>query len=246
MITPMDETAACLVESLAAQLWRTTRGANQQPTMRYRRLGVSIGLALHGLRTVEISRAQVRHLAVRSATLYIASAKHGPHRTVQLDPEFAAALATLSNRLDRRGPLIPTCRRTFVDPADISQRISRWLAHEVGPFTAHSLRYAAAMRCYTETLDVFAVQILLGHRDTRTTLHYLRRYIPVAAGSPKWPPRFTPPALKLGNRDTQSTAEAVGDIRDTGWASLTRRYQHQRNYRKRHPTPTTPTPTPAP
>jgi integrase len=140
MITPMDESAACLVESLAARLWRTTRGANQQPTMRYRRLGVIVGLALHGLRTIEISNAQVRHLAVRSATLYVASAKRGPHRTLQLNPEFAAAIATLANRTDRRGPLIPSRNHTPIDPAEISARVNRWLAHEVGAYTAHSLR----------------------------------------------------------------------------------------------------------
>lgn len=188
---------AAIATVLIADLWRTVTRNRERVTMPRRR-GCILALALHGLRVAEITQARLDQLALPAATLYVRSVKRGRPRLIQLDPELASSLRTCNAAAPVPSAwLIPTRTGHQISPATTSRMVRKWLKENVGPYSAHSLRHAAAIRCYAATHDVLSVMHLLGHATLRHTLIYLATWQPAADPGPQWPPRYTRPELHV-------------------------------------------------
>ncbi len=144
-------------------------------------------LALYGLRTVEINRANVDDVAQRGeATVLIVRGK-GHDRLLYLRPDVAQALRVyLATRpevaSDERGTPMFTAVGNHARGHRLSRRglralIDGYLAQaqlKRPGLSNHGLRATAATLAYKHSRDLRAVQELLGHADPRTTSRYAR------------------------------------------------------------------------
>jgi integrase len=174
-------------ETLAVERWLQPRWMDAS-RRRVQRVALCLALALHGLRAIEVCHLLVHDLDAKTSRLRVKSAKRGRPRTLQLDSQFAVKLWGYAP--SRRQPLdilLPTCTGRSMDPNTLVRS-----AHMLRPIagrnvTFHSLRHAAARRCWQSTHDILAVMRLLGHKTLSQTHTYLQTFDDVPTSSfPQW------------------------------------------------------------
>ena len=182
--------AAAKVEA-AADKEKDTAGRISRATEQGKRLYAMYTLAVNaGLRTIEISRANVRDLEVRNgaAVLYIWGKGHTePDTRKPLAPEVYAALrAYLDSRSDRptaSSPLFVSTGNRSGGKRIAETTISKMLKQAMKQagfdserITAHSLRHTAGNNVMQLTGDnLFITQSYMRHTDPKTTEIYLHR-----------------------------------------------------------------------
>lgn len=172
----------------AQEAQKDTAGKMQRTTEQGKRLYAMYLLAVNaGLRTIEISRANVKDLETRNgqAWLYIWGKGHTePDQKKPLAPEVAAAVKDyLQSRTDTptaAAPLfVSTGNRSGgkrIAPTTISTMLKRAM-QEAGfdseRITAHSLRHTAGTAVQELTGDLYTTQQYMRHSNPATTEIYL-------------------------------------------------------------------------
>ena len=185
------EAAAAEKIETAADKEKDTAGRISRATEQGKRLYAMYTLAVNaGLRTIEISRANVRDLEVRNgaAVLYIWGKGHTePDTRKPLAPEVYAALrAYLDSRSDRptaSSPLfVSTGNRSGgkrIAETTISKMLKKAMQQagfDSERITPHSLRHTAGNNVMQITGDnLFITQSYMRHTDPKTTEIYLHR-----------------------------------------------------------------------
>lgn len=185
--TSIAERAAQKVQE-AQEAQKDTAGRMQRTTEQGKRLYAMYLLAVNaGLRTVEISRANVKDLETKGgqAWLYIWGKGHTePDQRKPLAPEVAAAVREyLQSRSDHptgTSPLfVSTGNRSGgkrIAPTTISTMLKRAM-QEAGfdseRLTAHSLRHTAGTAVQELTGDIYTTQKYMRHSNPATTEIYL-------------------------------------------------------------------------
>lgn len=122
-----------------------------------------------GLRCCEIARLTWSDVDLDARELRVVG-KGNRERVVPLHPAVVAHLTDMA-RPTAWVTSAPTGRPRSA--AMVSITINTYLRHVVAtPATAHQLRHRAATRAYLGTLDLIAVQRLLGHTSVQTTQIY--------------------------------------------------------------------------
>lgn len=177
---PMPELIACDLEAELFHAWHVS------PHRTARRSAVLLSLGLYGLRRVEIQNLLRQHHDRVGRSLYVPTAKHGIPRRLLLDGAFSDAIATV---IDERLGSVYVFPGTTTGPIalrTLNHIGDNWLS-PYGPYTLHSLRHTAAVRLYTATRDVLAVQRFLGHTTLAVTTRYLCSVIPDnTPAQPRW------------------------------------------------------------
>jgi site-specific recombinase XerD len=171
-----------LSEGELTRLLRTVPQTTAVKALRDRALLAVLGL--HGLRAVEIQRANVEDLKADETPALLVRGKNRD-RVVYLRPDVAQALVAF---LQARGPVPPdragTPLFTAVGNRAGGRRLSRrGCRHVVDSYlrqaalkrpgvSNHALRHTAATLAYKHTRDLRAVQEMLGHTDPKTTGRY--------------------------------------------------------------------------
>lgn len=185
------EAAAAEKIETAADKEKDTAGRISRATEQGKRLYAMYTLAVNaGLRTIEISRANVRDLEVRNgaAVLYIWGKGHTePDTRKPLAPEVYAALrAYLDSRSDRptaSSPLFVSTGNRSGGKRIAETTISKMLKQAMKQagfdserITPHSLRHTAGNNVMQLTGDnLFITQSYMRHTDPKTTEIYLHR-----------------------------------------------------------------------
>lgn len=173
----------------AAAAKKDTAGRTQRSTEQGKRLYAMYLLAVNaGLRTVEISRANVKDIEVRGgrAFLYVWGKGHAEADTRKaLAPEvYAAILDYLSSRSDRptgASPLFVSTGNRSKGKRIAPTTISTMLKHAMQDagfnserFTAHSLRHTAGQNIMEITdSNIYKTQLYMRHNSPKTTEIYL-------------------------------------------------------------------------
>ena len=185
------EAAAAEKIETAADKEKDTAGRISRATEQGKRLYAMYTLAVNaGLRTIEISRANVRDLEVRNgaAVLYIWGKGHTePDTRKPLAPEVYAALrAYLDSRSDKpagNSPLFVSTGNRSGGKRIAETTISKMLKQAMKQagfdserITPHSLRHTAGNNVMQITGDnLFITQSYMRHTDPKTTEIYLHR-----------------------------------------------------------------------
>ena len=175
----------------ASDHYKDRDGRIQRSTEQSKRLLAMYLLATNaGLRTVEISRANVKDIEQKSGTTYIYIWGKGcsePEQKKILAPEVAEAITDyLKSRKDKpsgSSPLfVGTSNRrsqksgSRIAPNTISTMLKRAL-QDAGfnseRITAHSLRHSTGTAIMAMTSDLFATQKYMRHADPKTTEIYI-------------------------------------------------------------------------
>ena len=167
---------------------KDTAGRMQRSTEQGKRLYAMYLLAVNaGLRTVEISRANIKDLETKGGQtwLYIWGKGHTePDQRKPLAPEVAAAVKEyLKSRTDKptgNSPLFVSTgnrsRGKRIAPTTISTMLKRAM-QEAGfdseRITAHSLRHTAGTNVQEITGNLYATQLYMRHSNPATTEIYL-------------------------------------------------------------------------
>jgi len=139
------------------------------------RLAIELA-ALAGLRRSEIARLRWDQI---TAAEVLVQGKGGHWRRVPLHPDLCVSLNAARHRADRAAEALDRVPSPFVfpsshgghlTPAHLGKIISRHIPP--GTFTPHALRHRFATQAYAATLDLRAVQELLGHTKPETTAIY--------------------------------------------------------------------------
>lgn len=172
----------------AAQEPKDTAGRISRATEQGRRLRAMYTLAVNaGLRTIEISRANVKDISVKDgqAVMYIWGKGHAePDRRKALAPEvYQAIRAYLDSRSDRptaNSPLFVSTGNRSGGQRIAATTISRMLKkamQEAGfdsdRITAHSLRHTTGTSVMNLTGNLYAAQQYMRHASPVTTEIYL-------------------------------------------------------------------------
>lgn len=172
----------------AATHYKDTAGRMQRSSEQGKRLLAMYLLAVNaGLRTVEISRANVKDIEQKSGNTYIYIWGKGcsaPEQKKILAPEVAAAIADyLETRKDKptgSSPLfVSTGNRSTgkrIAPNTISTMLKKAMQEagfNSGRLTAHSLRHSTGTAIMTITGNLFAAQKYMRHADPKTTEIYI-------------------------------------------------------------------------
>lgn len=179
---------AAAKEQAAAEAEKDTAGRIQRSTEQGKRLYAIYLLAVNaGLRTVEISRANIKDLVTKGGQswLYVWGKGHTePDQKKAIAPEVAAAVKDyLRSRTDRptsTSPLfVSTGNRSGgkrIAPTTISTMLKQAM-REAGfdseKITAHSLRHTAGTAVQEITGDIYATQKYMRHSNPATTEIYL-------------------------------------------------------------------------
>lgn len=172
----------------AQEAQKDTAGRTQRSTEQGKRLFAMYLLAVNaGLRTVEISRANIKDLETKGGQtwLYIWGKGHTePDQRKPIAPEVAEAIKDyLQSRTDRptgASPLfVSTGNRSGgkrIAPTTISTMLKRAM-QEAGfdseRLTAHSLRHTAGTAVQELTRDIYTTQRYMRHSNPATTEIYL-------------------------------------------------------------------------
>ena len=182
------EATAAAHAAAAAQACKDTPGRIQRSTEQGKRLKAMYQLAVNcGLRTVEISRANIGDIETRGgqAYLYIWGKGHSePDTRKPLAPEVKASIDDyLRSRTDNPGgssPLfVSTGNRSGgqrIAPTTISTMLKqamRAAGYDSDRITAHSLRHTAGTNVMSITEDLFLTQQYMRHSNPATTEIYL-------------------------------------------------------------------------
>lgn len=172
----------------AAAAVKDTAGRMERATEQSKRLFAMYQLAVTaGLRTVEISRANVKDFQTKGeqSWLYIWGKGHTePDQKKPIAPEVAAALnAYLDTRADKKtgtAPLfVATGNRSKgkrIAPTTISKMLKGAMiaaGYNSDRLTAHSLRHTAGTACMELTGDIYTTQKYMRHANPQTTEIYL-------------------------------------------------------------------------
>ena len=176
------ELLPCLAEGELRQLLAAVPRTGAVPALRDRALLAL--LALQGLRTVEITRANVEDLYTGEPVVLRVRGKMRD-RLLPLRPDLATVLQAY---LDARGTVANDAAGTPLVTAvghragghRLSRRGVRYVVdgylRQAGlkrpGVSDHALRHTAATLAYKYTRDLRAVQHMLGHADPRTTARY--------------------------------------------------------------------------
>lgn len=175
-------------EELAAGAYKDKAGRQQRSTEQGRRLRAIYLLAVNaGLRTIEISRANVKDLEVKGgrASLYVWGKGHSePDAKKPLAPEVYQAIREyLDTRTDPArsdSPLfVSTGNRSGgkrIAPTTISTMLKRAMqeaGYNSDRITAHSLRHTAGTAVQEITGNLYATQKYMRHANPATTEIYL-------------------------------------------------------------------------
>jgi integrase/recombinase XerD len=176
------ELLPCLAEGELLRLLAAVPRTDTVPALRDRALLAL--LALQGLRTVEITRANVEDLYSGEPVVLRVRGKTRD-RLLPLRPDLAAVLqAYLATRGEVCHDATGTPLVAAVGNRAGGQRLSRrGIRHVVDGYlrqaglkrpgvSDHALRHTAATLAYKYTRDLRAVQHMLGHADPRTTARY--------------------------------------------------------------------------
>ena len=177
-------------QQAAQEAQKDTAGRVQRSTEQGKRLYAMYLLAVNaGLRTIEISRANVKDLETKGGQtwLYIWGKGHTEaDQKKPLAPEVAAAVKEyLQSRTDRptgASPLfVSTGNRSGgqrIAPTTISTMLKRAM-QEAGFYserlTAHSLRHSTGSAVMTVTNDLLTAQKYMRHKDPKTTEIYIHQ-----------------------------------------------------------------------
>lgn len=175
-------------QQAAQEAQKDTAGRMQRSTEQGKRLYAMYLLAVNaGLRTVEISRANIKDMETKGGQtwLYIWGKGHTePDQKKPIAPEVAAAVKDyLQSRTDRptsASPLfVSTGNRSGgrrIAPTTISTMLKRAM-QEAGfdseRLTAHSLRHTAGTAVQELTGDIYTTQKYMRHSNPATTEIYL-------------------------------------------------------------------------
>ena len=180
--------AAAHREQAAQEAQKDTAGRMQRSTEQGKRLYAMYLLAVNaGLRTVEISRANVKDLETKGgqAMLYIWGKGHSePDQRKPLAPEVAAAIRDyLQSRTDKptgASPLFVSTGNRSGGQRIAATTISKMLKaamKEAGfdspRITAHSLRHSCGTAVMEMTGNLYAAQTYMRHSNPATTEIYL-------------------------------------------------------------------------
>lgn len=181
--------AAASRQAAAASARKDTTGRMQRSNEQGKRLFAMYLLAVNaGLRTIEISRANIRDLEVRdgNATLFVWGKGHTePDAKKPLAGEVYAAIRDyISSRTDRptgTSPLfVSTGNRSGgrrIDPTTISKMLKQAMqgaGFDSERLTAHSLRHTAGQAVMRITGDnIYQTQMYMRHSSPKTTEIYL-------------------------------------------------------------------------
>lgn len=167
---------------------KDTAGRVQRSTEQGKRLLAMYSLAVNcGLRTIEISRANVRDIVVMGgqATMFIWGKGHSePDQRKPLAPEvYAAVKDYLQSRTDRptgSSPLfVSTGNRSKgqrIDPTTISKMLKEAMRNagfDSDRLTAHSLRHSTGTAIQSLTGDLMQTQKYMRHANPMTTEIYI-------------------------------------------------------------------------
>lgn len=174
--------------TFAQEVRKDTAGRMQRSTEQGKRLFAIYLLAVNaGLRTVEISRANIKDLETKGGRtwLYIWGKGHTePDQKKALAPEVAAALREyLQSRSDRptgTSPLfVSTGNRSGgrrIAPTTISTMLKQAMqaaGYDSERLTAHSLRHTAGTSTYNVTRNIYETQAYMRHDNPATTEIYM-------------------------------------------------------------------------
>jgi integrase len=150
-----------------------------------------------GLRWSEALRAAPKHFSAQSMTLSL-EVKGGHQHTVPV-PEALAELLSLADPERREAPFVEQLAgREGFSRGGIRYQWEKLIAAAgVQPdLRPHDLRRTIAVALYERSKDLRAVQELLGHRNMRSTLHYLAHRDPTKLRSlmlEVWTPKGAKP-----------------------------------------------------
>ena len=183
----IESAAGARVEA-AAGAAKDTAGRISRATEQGKRLFAIYVLAVNaGLRTIEISRANVRDLEYKNgaAVLYVWGKGHTePDARKPLAPGVYEAIRDyLDSRSDRPTPNSPLFVATGnrsggrrIAPATISKQLKKAMqaaGYNSDRITAHSLRHTAGSNAMLLTGDLFTVQQYMRHASPVTTEIYI-------------------------------------------------------------------------
>lgn len=172
----------------AAEQPKDTAGRIGRATEQGKRLYAMYELAVTaGLRTVELSRANIRDFVTRGGQswLYIWGKGHTePDQKKPIAPEVADALTDyLNSRTDRRNGASPLFVATGnrsggkrIAPGTIGKMLKAAMkeaGYNSDRITAHSLRHTAGTACMELTGDLYTTQKYMRHSNPATTEIYL-------------------------------------------------------------------------
>ena len=176
-------------QAAAAEQRKDTAGRVQRSTEQGKRIAAIYSLAVNaGLRTIEISRANIKDIEVKNgaACLYVWGKGHAePDTKKPLAPEVYAAIKEyISSRTDNptgNSPLfVATGNRSGgkrLDPRTISSLIKKAMqaaGYDSERLTAHSLRHTAGQNVMQITGDnIYQTQQYMRHSSPKTTEIYL-------------------------------------------------------------------------
>ena len=163
-------------------------GRVQRATEQGKRLFAMYVLAVNaGLRTIEISRANIRDIEIKDggAVIYIqGKGRSEPDQRIPLAPEVLQAIRDyLETRADKptgTAPLfVSTGNRSGgqrMAPETISRQLKqamRAAGYDSERITAHSLRHSAGTAAQTITGNIYKTQKYMRHSDPKTTEIYV-------------------------------------------------------------------------
>jgi integrase/recombinase XerD len=129
-----------------------------------------------GLRVSELINLRVTDIDSQRQLIRIRQAKGHRDRQVMLSPKLLEALRTYWKRyrprtwlFPGRNPERPIVQTTIWHICDQA----RAAAHLTKPISPHTLRHCFATHLLEEATDLRRIQILMGHRNLKTTARYL-------------------------------------------------------------------------
>ena len=181
------EATAAAQRAAAQGAGKDKAGRIQRSTAQGKRLKALYLLAVNcGMRTVELSRANIKDVITRDGQAYIyiwGKGRSEPDTRKPLAPEVKAALDDyLQTREDTTGssPLFTSTGNRSggqrIAPTTISTMLKRAMqaaGYDSERITAHSLRHTAGTTVMELTGDLFTTQKYMRHQDPRTTEIYL-------------------------------------------------------------------------
>jgi site-specific recombinase XerD len=129
-----------------------------------------------GLRISEVAKLQVGDIDSERNVIYVRQAKGHRDRQVMLSPKLLATLRTYWQAYKPRPWLFPGRDPTRPITTVAIFRICREAVQAAGiakSVSPHSLRHAFATHLLESGTDLRTIQLLLGHRNLKTTSGYL-------------------------------------------------------------------------
>jgi integrase len=134
-----------------------------------------------GLRRMEVAHLRVEHIDAKTGLLRVVEGKGGKSREVMLDPTLLAALRRHWRQHGLPGPWLFPARGLRGgwqdDPVNLGQASKAFAeavkAAKIGRrITLHGLRHAFATHLLEDGVDLYTLQMLLGHDRIETTTRY--------------------------------------------------------------------------